>query len=171
MIRVVQERWNLINIFMENYFKPYTVSMVNFLEWLAEDVEENFGTITESLKNSDGAGFFWIYWGWFEQKVTSYFVCSNIGTEESLAGLYYYLLSVVGYFEPSFKLFGPDSLCKLFDFCEEEGENYAKLREMLESSKVREVMLEIYTHVLQIKQATICNNNHVLNTYWAYVLF
>ena len=171
MINVVKARWNLINIFMKYYFEPYAIYMVNMAEWLAEDVEGNFGYLTESFGKMDSGEYLWFYWGWAERVVTSYFVCSSESSEILLFRFYNYGLSMFGYFEPSFRLFESQSLCQLFDFCQKEGENYENLNEKIESSKVKEAMVEVSAYVQQIKQAIICNNEQAWKTYWKYVLF
>ena len=141
------------------------------MEWLAGDVEGNFVSMTESIRQADGADCVWSYWGWIEHEVKEYFVCRAADPEELLVGLYNYFFATVGYFEPSFKLFERKLLCQLFDFCDKGGENYGNLKDIIEASKVKEAMIEIYTPIVQVKQAIICNSNHVLKTYWEYVLF
>lgn len=167
MMGVVHQRWNLINIFMKSYFEPYVVKMVTLFEWLAEDVEKHFAELTESLKRLDEAEYFQVYWSWLYKKVSQYLVCSSKSTETLLAESYTYFFATFGYFEPSLTLFDAQSLCHLFDACT-EGRN---VQELLVAAKLKEAVIELYSIVLKIRSALICNSEQAWKTYWQYVLF
>ena len=164
---VVHQRWILINIFMKSYFEPYVVKMVTLFEWLAEDVEKHFAELTESLKRLDEAEYFQVYWSWLYKKVSQYLVCSSKSTETLLAESYTYFFATFGYFEPSLTLFDAQSLCHLFDACT-EGRN---VQELLVAAKLKEAVIELYSIVLKIRSALICNSEQAWKTYWQYVLF
>jgi hypothetical protein len=171
MISTVKHRWNLINNLMKYYFIPYTLSMVKSFEWLAEDVEGHFESLMEAFKQLDEAEYFWVYWGWLNQGLSKYFVCSSQLSETLLSRLYNYSLFMVGYFEPSLRLFEKQSLCYLFDIYTKENGNSRRLETILEASKVKEAVVEMYEYLLQIKSAINCNRENAWTSYWQYIFF
>jgi len=170
MRSVVIERWDFVNVMVEDYLKPSYLWLVTSMEWLAEDVEGNIQSLTETIRRSDGPECLWRYWRSIDEGVGQHFVCQeSVQPEDLFQGVYHFLWSCMAYLEPSFKVFSPDSLCRMFNLCHENEDR--ELRDIIEASKIREAMIDIHTPVLEVKRALMCRVTNINKSYWEYVLY
>jgi len=170
MRSVVIDRWNFINVMVEDYIKPGYISLVTNTEWLAQDVEGNLRSLAETIRSSDGPECLWRYWRSIDRGVGEHFVCrDSVEAEDLLHGVYHFFLSSMTYLEPSFKVFNPQSLCKMFNLCHENEDR--ELKDIIQSSKVREAFVNIHSPILEVKRALVCRDTNINRKYWEYVLF
>jgi len=170
MKSVVVDRWNLVNIMVENYIQPSYISLVTSTEWLAQDVEGNLRSLADSIRNSDGAECLWRYWGGIDQGLGEHFVCrKSLEAEGLFHGVYNFFLTTMVYLEPSFKVFESQSLCKMFNLCHENEDR--ELKDIIQASKVREAFIDIHAPILDVKRALVCRDISINKKYWEYVLF
>ena len=170
MRNVVIERWGFVNIMVEDYLKPSYIWLVTSTEWLAEDVEGNLRSLADTIRQSDGPECLWRYWRSIDEGVGQHFVCQeSVEPENLLQGVYHFLWSCMAYLEPSFKVFSPESLCKMFNLCHENEDR--ELRDIIEASKIREALIDIHTPVLEVKRALMCRATNINKSYWEYVLY
>merc|ERR1712083_913257 len=102
--------------------------------------------------------------------VIEHFVCyDSVQPEDLFEGVYHFFWSCMAYLEPSFKVFSPDSLCKMFNLCHESEDR--ELRDIIQASKVREALVEIHTPILEVKRALMCRTVNINKKYWEYVLY
>ena len=170
MKSVVVDRWNLVNIMVENYIQPSYISLVTSTEWLAQDVEGNLRSLADSIRNSDGAECLWRYWGGIDQGLGEHFVCrKSLEAEGLFHGVYNFFLTTMVCLEPSFKVFESQSLCKMFNLCHENEDR--ELKDIIQASKVREAFIDIHAPILDVKRALVCRDISINKKYWEYVLF
>merc|ERR1711892_842786 len=170
MRSVVIDRWNFINVMVEDYIKPTYIWLVTSSEWLAEDVEGNMRSIAETIRNSDGPECLWRYWRSIDQGVGEHFVCrKSVEPEDIVHGVYHFFWSCMAYLEPSFKVFSPESLCKVFNLCHENEDR--ELKDIIQASKVREAFVNIHSPILDVKRALVCRDTNINKKYWEYMLF
>merc|ERR1711915_738085 len=90
------------------------------MEWLAEDVAGNLGSLAATIRNSDGPEHIWSYWRRIDVGIGKHFVCQeSVDAEDLLHSVYSFFLTTMTYLEPSFKVFSAESLCHMFDLCHE----------------------------------------------------
>jgi len=170
MKSVMVDRWDYLNIMVENYCKPGYIWLVNSAEWLAQDVEGNLRTLAGSIRNSDGAECLWTYWRSIDQGMGEHFVCrEGVEAEGLFHGMYHFFITSMVYLEPSFQVFESQTLCKIFDVCIENEDR--ELRDIFKAAKVREALVNIHTPILEIKRALVCRDTSINRKYWESLLF
>jgi len=170
MKSVVVDRWNFVNIMTENYIKPATIWLVTSMEWLAEDVAGNLGSLASTIRNSDGPEHIWSYWRRIDVGIGKHFVCQeSVDAEDLLHSVYGFFLTTMTYMEPSFKVFSAKSLCHMFDLCHENED--IELKDIIQGSNVREALIDIHKPILDIKRALMCREKNIERSYWEFILF
>jgi len=176
MKSVVQERWTGYQTFMEVYMAPSIKYTVNFLEWVAEDVEGNLLKIAENIRDCDGVGSLWRYYGRFDRGIGEYLICSG-SDGENLTEVFFYehLISLLRYCEPFFQIFELQNLCQMFDVCESDGdetdEKSDELRQQIQESGVRQMVHNVHAQVIRVKKALMCRETeNIEKSYWEQIL-
>lgn len=177
MKSVVQDRWTGYQTLMEEYIAPSIKYTVNFMEWVAEDVEGNLNQLAEDIQQSDGVEFLWRYYGRLDLWIGEYFICRGSDAEH-LTEVFFYgqLISILGYCDPFFQIFESQNMCQMFDVCEsdkddETDEKSAQLRRQIEESGVRQMVHNIHLQVMRVKKAVMCRETeNIENSYWAQIL-
>jgi len=170
MGRAAAQRWTMLDMFISSVVEPVVTRTVTCLEWIAEDVAGNLGVVADSIRNIDGPALIRHYSPTIDiitRQGQGQGLCEG-EPEAIFPGLYSSVLHSLAVVEPTFSLLLPDSICMLFNVCNQA---QSELGLALQSSQVTEAWHAIHSPLQRMGQALFCSPPQSLDTkYWDYVL-